>query len=244
MLQSNFARAGRFLRHRKRWRQQDLGERAGVSREMVSRLERGDLGRMQIQTVERVAAALGASVYLQLRWQGEQLDRLMDAAHASLQQSVAELLTKLGWIVRVEVSFNQYGDRGRVDVIAFHPSARVLLVVEVKTALGDLQETLGRIDVKARLARSLARGLGWTNVSQVVPALVIGDTRLARRVVADHAALFHRFEVRGRAALARLRRHDQPLSTGLLWFAKLPDSHRLTANRGGRVRKGPDSHAP
>src|SRR5688572_9361 len=164
---TNIERAVRFLRIRKGWAQQVLGERADVSREMVSRMERGDLRGMTLNSIDRIAGALGASVHVQLRWQGEQLDRLMDAAHAAIQQSVAKQLTSFGWLVRVEVSFNHFGDRGRVDILAYHPLLRVLLVTEVKSALGDLQDTLGRLDVKVRLGRQLAHDLGWTDVQVV-----------------------------------------------------------------------------
>lgn len=42
------------------------------------------------------------------------------------------------------MSFNHYGDRGRYDILAFHPPTGILLVVEVKTGIGDVQATLGR----------------------------------------------------------------------------------------------------
>jgi len=207
---------------------------------MVSRTERGELRGMTLGSIDRIATALGASVHLQLRWQGEQLDRLIDAAHAGLQASTAGLLNKVGWIVRVEVSFNHYGDRGRVDVVAFHPTLRVVIVAEVKSALGDLQETLGRLDVKVRLGPQVARELGWEGVRTVVPALVIGDSRLARRTVGAHEALFARFNLRGRTALAWLRRPSGD-ATGLLWYANRLDSHGATTTRNRRASRRPDS---
>ena len=33
------------------------------------------------------------------------------------------------------MSFNHNGDRGRIDLVAFHPVHQVLLVIEMKTAL-------------------------------------------------------------------------------------------------------------
>jgi len=236
MMRTNLQRAVRAVRRRLGMRQGDLGERAGVSREMVSRLERGELRGMTLASIDRVAEALGATVDVTLRWRGENLDRVLDAAHAALQKTVAATLTSLGWLVRVEVSFNHYGDRGRVDVIAFHPMLRVVVVVEVKSALGDLQETFGRLDVKARLARTIAAEVGWAAPAGVVPMLVIGDSRTARRLVAEHAALFARYSVRGRSCLAWLRRPQAALPSGLLWFVKLPDSRQATATRGQRIR--------
>ncbi len=240
---TNIERAVRFLRLRKGWAQETLGDRAEVSREMVSRIERGDMRGMTLGSIDRIARALGASIHLQLRWHGEQLDRLIDAAHAAIQQSVADLLSSTGWLVRVEVSFNHYDDRGRADIVALHPITRILLIVEIKSALGDLQETLGRLDVKVRLGRTLAHDLAWSDVRAVIPALVIGDSRLVRRTIAGHANLFERYDMRGRSALAWLRRPNGA-PRGLLWFAKRPDSHQPTVRRGQRAPKRPSSHGP
>jgi hypothetical protein len=143
-----------------------------VSGPTISRIERGILRGLPLGTVERIADALGASVDVTLRWEGEQLDRLIDAAHAFIQQQSAAILTSGGWTVRPEVSFNHYGDRGRVDLLAYHGPTGVVLVIEVKGSLGDLQDALGRLDTKARLARSLADAAGWPHVRAVVPAFV------------------------------------------------------------------------
>lgn len=234
---TNADRAIRALRLNKGWTQESLGARVGVSREMVSRAERGLLRAMTLRSIDRIAEALGASVQVTIRWHGEQLDRLIDAAHAALSQATAALLTSVGWQVRVETSFNHFGDRGRVDILAYHPGLETLMVIEVKSAIGDLQETLGRLDVKCRLARKVASGVGWTAISTVIPALVIGDSRRARRVVADHDALFARFSVRGRSAIAWVRHPAPPTPAGLLWFVKPPDSHPATIARGRRAPK-------
>lgn len=145
------------------------------------------------------------------------------------------------WQVRAEVSFNHFGDRGRIDVLGYHPDLRALLVVEVKSGIGDLQETLGRLDVKARVARHVARELGWPQMAAVVPALVIGDSRRSRRIVAEHAALFGRFTVRGRAALAWVRTPMLPGPAGLLWFAERADPLKVVTTAERRPQKRTDS---
>ncbi len=187
-------------------------------------------------TIERIATALGASLDVTVQWQGEQLDRLMDAAHASLQQHVAASFASAGWIVRPEVSFNHYGDRGRVDVLAFHPLTRLIVVVEAKSSLANLQNTLGRLDVKVRLGRTLAESSGWADVRAVVPAFVFADTRAVRRTLSRHAALFARFAVRGRSARAWIRRPAVPAPPGLIWFVTVPESHGVSVTRNRRVR--------
>ena len=146
------------------------------------------------------------------------------------------MLGTLNWQTRVEVSFNHYGDRGRVDVLAFHGGFGWLLVAEVKSAIGNTQDTVGRLDVKARLGGVLAEAAGWPRPAAVVPALIVGDSRTARRIVADHDAVFARFVGRGRRALAWLRKPSRPPPSGLLWFAPLSDAHGTGVTRHGRVR--------
>lgn len=169
VLQTNVPRSIRAIRHRKGWRQADLANSSGTSREIISRLERGGLHGVTLGSLETVAEALGATLALVLRWEGAELDRLADAAHARLQEQVAGALERLGWLVRIETSFNRYGDRGRVDVLAHHPVARTLLVIEVKSAIGDLQETLGRLDVKVGLggqSRPMRAGSTFARLSR------------------------------------------------------------------------------
>ena len=237
MLRTNLPRALRSLRRSRGWRQVDLAVRAATSRQTVSRVERGQLRGVTLARVEQLAAALDGSIDVQLRWRGEQLDRLVDARHARLQEAAAAMLATNGWQVWPEVSFNHFGDRGRVDLLAFHPASGTLMVVEVKSGIGDLQDSIGRLDVKARLGRTLARSVGAGPVRAVIPAFVIGDSRHARRTVLEHATLFHRYAVRGRSALAWVRRPRMPAPSGLLWFVNLPDSRGVSVSRDPRVRK-------
>jgi transcriptional regulator with XRE-family HTH domain len=240
MLRSNLPRAVRHLRRRRGWRQTDLSRRAAISRQVVSRIETGQIGGVSLRTIGRVLDALDATGELIVRWQGEQLDRLIDADHAALVESAVQLLSSVGWLARVEVSFNHYGDRGRVDVLACHVPTRALLVVEVKSVIGDVQDTVGRLDVKARLGSSLASSVGWPAPRTVIRALVLADSRATRRVVATHDAAFSPFRPRGRQALAWLRHPVDPPPGALLWFAKLPRARGAGITRPARVRRPQD----
>lgn len=240
-MHSNVSRAVRALRHRSRLRQADLAAKAGVSRQAISRLECDGFAGLSVGVLDRIVTAAGASLSVEVRWHGERLDRLIDAIHANVQAQVAELLARTGWIVRVEVSFNRYGERGRCDIVARHARYGTLVVVEVKSGLGDLQETLGRLDTKARLSAHLARELGWEPPTSSVCALVIAEGRTARRVVSAHETLFRQFDLRGRAAVAWLQRPTAPAS-GLLWFQRIsPNSRGVSTKRAVCVRKHPDA---
>lgn len=172
---------------RRGWRQEDLAGAAGVSRSQVGRIERGESDNMPVGALDRVAGALGARVEVRLLWQGEGLDRLLDEAHARLVEWVVRRLQALGWVVAVEVSFARNGERGSIDVLAFHPGRRALLVIEVKSVTPDMQAMLGGLDRKARLGPAIARERGWDPV-MIGRALVLGDTRTNRRRLEGHGA--------------------------------------------------------
>ena len=234
-MRTNVPDAVRLLRRAQALRQQDLGNRAGMSRDTVSRTERGRLEGLTLGALAQLADALDASLVVQLRWRGADLDRLVDRAHAVLQNAAASRLGRAGWVTRSEVSFNHYGDRGRCDLLAWHPSSSSLLVVEVKSRIGDVQDLLGRLDVKVRLGQLLAAQSGWDRPARIVPALVLKDDRAARAVLERHPAIFDRYGLRGRAALSWLR---TPVSaSGLVWFEGAnSDEARVTGPR--RVRIG------
>jgi transcriptional regulator with XRE-family HTH domain len=179
----------RALRQRLGWRQRDLAARAHVSQSLVSLLERGHLERLSIESIRRIAHALDADFVVQLRWRGGDLDRLVDEAHAALVGTTAELLRRAGWQLRLEVSYAIYRERGSIDILAWHPRYRALLVVEVKSELTNVEETLRKQDEKVRLApRIVAEQLGW-QVTHVGRLLVLPEQSTARRRVERRSAV-------------------------------------------------------
>ena len=220
----------RALRKHRRWRQEDLAGRIGCSRELISRIENDRLDNVPAGKVRACVEELGGYLRVEVQWHGERLPRLMDARHAALQNRFAQMLQGWGWEVRAEVSFNHYGDRGRIDVLGWHATTRTVGVTEIKPRLGDAQETLGRLDIKARIARTVAGDLGWAP-TRIVPMLVLDEGATQRRHVAEHAALFRRYAIRGRSALSWLRTPDGTAPSGLLLFLSSPNSH------GGDTRR-------
>jgi transcriptional regulator with XRE-family HTH domain len=239
-MRTNVPQALRAMRRRRGWRQADLGARAGLTRDVVSRLERDEMRGVTLGSLARVGEALGATVVVELRWRGADLDQLIDRAHAALVTAAATRLEQSGWSVRAEVSFNHFGDRGRCDLVAWHPASRTLLVVEAKTRLGNLQETLGRLDVKRRLGLSIGAQVGWDGGGHAVAALVLAEGGANRRVLHAHGPAFRQFDARGRAAFAWLRRPTAP-ANGLLWFESPGSDQGRTPRRSaspGRQQVG------
>ena len=183
-----FGRQIRALRRRRGWRQQDLAAASGVSQAAISRLELGQIRGLSLRSVTAATDALGATLDLLLRWNGEALDRLLDRAHAAAVESTARLLVDWHWEVRTEVTFSIYGERGSVDVFACHPVKGVLLVVEVKSTIPDLQSMLAAHDRKTRLAPTIARDQSWPR-GPVARLLVLVAGRTTYRRLGEHRTM-------------------------------------------------------
>jgi transcriptional regulator with XRE-family HTH domain len=179
----------RALRRRQNLRQSDVARRSGVSRTEIGRAERGMAHGLPVARLQRIAAAVGARLDVTLSWNGEALDRLLDADHAALVEQFVARLTASSWECAVEVSFDVRGERGSVDILARHPATGVGLVVEVKTVVPDLQSMLTTLDRKARLAPLISSARGWS-VGPTGRLLVVGESRTSRRRVESHAGMF------------------------------------------------------
>jgi transcriptional regulator with XRE-family HTH domain len=182
----------RAIRVARRERISDVAARTGLARSVISRIERGDGHQSAISVYERLAAALAASTDLRIQWHGAELDRLLNAAHSSMHDEIAKVFASHEeWRAIPEVSFSVYGERGVIDWLAWHGPTRSLLVVEIKTALVDVQALLGALDRYGRLAPIVARERGWSPVS-VSRWLVFEDSSRNRRAIAQHRTLFER----------------------------------------------------
>jgi len=241
----------RAARIRRRWRQSDLAAAAGVSRSTVSRIERGAIHEIAFGVLSRVAGALDVRLELLTRSRGADLDRLLNQKHAALAEAVIARLRRIGgWVVRPEVSFSQWGERGIVDLLAWHEHSASVLVIELKTEIVDVGELLGTLDRKRRLAREIAKPFGW-RPTVIGVCLLVAEGRTGRRRVLTHGATFRAaLPDDGRRLRAWLR---EPLGE-LAAVAFVSDARRgsvragfatvrrVSAARAGRL--GTDSRPP
>jgi transcriptional regulator with XRE-family HTH domain len=189
MTDEQVGRAVRAVRVRRGWRQADVAAAAGVSQQTVSRIERGIHDGVPLGTLRRVAGALGVRVSLVARWDGAALDRLLAARHSAMHEELARLFTGLpDWVTSPEVTFAIYGERGAIDILAWHAPTRSLLVIELKTEIVDVQATVGTLDRKVRLAARIAADRGWAAAS-VSAWLVVAESATNRRRFAHHRAM-------------------------------------------------------
>ena len=108
----------RAVRLRRGLRQLDVGRVSRTSQQLVSLLELGQVERVGLTSARRVAAALGIHLDLEPRYRGADAYRLLDADHAALVEAIVRRLRGLGWTCEVEFTFNRYGERGSVDILA------------------------------------------------------------------------------------------------------------------------------
>jgi transcriptional regulator with XRE-family HTH domain len=218
----------RSVRIHRRWRQEDVADAAKVARTTVSRVERGHLGELSVTTVREIAAALDVRIDLVARWRGGDLDRLIGAGHSAMHEAIAALVARTpGWISAPEVSFSIYGERGVIDVLAWNAERRMLLVIELKTELIDVQSLVGQVDRYRRLAGGIGRDRGW-DAAAVSCWILLAESRANRRRLARHATVLRgAYPVDGRSMPGWLRRPDRPVSA----LSFLPNDHLGDARR-------------
>lgn len=226
----------RAVRHRLGWRQVDVADRAGVSAATVGRIEHGQLSQLQLCTIRSVLRALEVQLDLTASWRGGEIDRVLDDGHAALAARIGAVLTQLGWVVQFEVSFSVYGERGSIDVLAWHAATGTLLVVEVKTSLNSVEQTLRIQDMKVRLAPAVAsERFGW-RPRATASLLVLPEDSTSRRRVALHAGVLDAaFPTRGAHARRWL---SSPSGAASMLVHLTATGRRAAPRRRVRRRRG------
>jgi transcriptional regulator with XRE-family HTH domain len=225
----------RALRRRRGWRQLDLAREAGSSQALVSVIERGHLDATKVRVLRKVFKALDAGLWIDLRWRGGAAARLLDEDHARPVGAVADGLQRLGWSVHTEVTYSVYGERGSIDLLAWHEATGALLVVEVKTELDSAEATLRKLDEKTRLAPTIVQErYGW-RAGFVSRVLVLAETSVNRRRLASHARLFDTALPAHPTNVRRWLRHPVGRLDGR-WFLPLISPGSDRRSRGGRHR--------
>lgn len=237
-------RSVRVVRVRLGLRQRDLGAKAGVSQQTVSMFELGQLENMSLGSIRRIARAVDGYLGLTFGWRGATLDRLIDERHAVLVSRIKRVLEIAGWKVELEVSYSEYGERGSIDLLAWHEPTRTMLIVEVKTEIGSVEATLRKHDEKVRLAPLIARRrFGWS-AREVSRLLVLPDSSTPRRQVSRFSEIFERaYPSRGTSARRWLR---QPAASirSLIFLSPTAESGGRRSSVAVRRVRGPSDGTP
>jgi transcriptional regulator with XRE-family HTH domain len=218
----------RELRIRLGWPQRVVASKARISTGAYSLIERGRFDSVPLGKLRRVAAVLEVRLPLDPRWRGADVTRLLAGRHAAMTEIVVRTLLEGGWEARPEVSFSHFGERGVVDILAWHAESRTLLLVELKTELVDMNELLAVQDRRRRLAATIAEPFGWQprHVGQWV--LVAESRTNRRRLAAVQTAVRAVFPANGHRMARWLRRPDGAIAalSFLPNFNGTSNSHR------------------
>lgn len=223
----------RALRRRRKWRQEDLARASQTSQASISRVERGHVAELTVQTLRTIFLALDAKLGLAPTWRGAELERLLDQDHAATVAMVARRLEELGWTAVLEVTYSEYGERGSIDLLGLEPGKRAAIAVEVKTDIPSAEAMGRKLDEKARLAPKIVRErFGWTP-DVVGRVIALPDTERLRRIVERQPVIGRMFPASSREVRAWLRN-----PTGVVagvWFLS-----NITVVNARAVRKPPE----
>lgn len=208
----------RAVRLRRGWRQSDVAAKASVSSSLVSLVERGHIEKLALRTLRQIAEVLEVQLDVNPRWRGADLDRLLNADHAALHESIAAFFVELpGWELAPEVTFSIFGERGVIDILAWHAATRTILIIELKTVLVDIHDLMSAADRRRRLATKIAAERGW-DARVVASRVLLSNTRTnRRRVVAHQTELRTAFPGGGAEMIAWLRNPTGAISALSLW---------------------------
>jgi transcriptional regulator with XRE-family HTH domain len=140
--------------------QQTLADAVGVSRAHVSAIESGR-ANPSLDLVARIAERLGIELDFVARQPLILAPLKHDLVHARCSGYIDRRLRRTGWDVRREVEVIHGRSHGWIDLLAFDPRTRTLLVIEVKTRLDDLGAVERQLAWYERSALDLARRTGW-----------------------------------------------------------------------------------
>jgi transcriptional regulator with XRE-family HTH domain len=228
----------RAVRVRRGWRQADVAAKARIARNTISLIERGHLSKVSVPAFRRVTAALEIRSEVHLWMAHGDLDRMLNAGHAAMHESMARFFGTLpGWVHAPEVSFAIYSERGVIDILAFHEPTGSLLVIELKTEFVSLEDLLTTMDVRLRHAAKIARERGW-NAKSVSAWIVFADSRTNRRRVDAHAAVLRAaYPTDGNVMRGWLRAPKGSVRALSFWTDSSVATLQQTAGGTRRVRK-------
>ena len=161
----------------------------------------------------------------------------MSARHSQLAESVIRTLRRDSpeWQVLPEVSFAIWGERGVIDILAWHPGRRALLVIEVKTEIVDVGEMVGTLDKKRRLGREIAARHGWDPATVSVWAILADGRTNERRIAEFRSTLRAAYPDDGRRMRGWLANPVEAVAAMSIWPATAPGASRQAPTR--RVRR-------
>jgi transcriptional regulator with XRE-family HTH domain len=167
----------------------------GIARSHYSAIEAGK-ANPSVGLVDRIVEALG------LRLDVAAVPVVVvagpivrDALHARCSGYVQRRLEAAGWKVLREVEVSDGRLRGWIDLLAFDPRTRTLLVIEVKTSVDDIGRAERQLGWYSRVVRSVIAP-DWKPAAIASWLLVLATTEVDQAIGAHREVFERAFPVR------------------------------------------------
>lgn len=223
-LRMSFARLCRDTRVLLDITQQELATAVGVSRSHIAGIETGR-ANPSLDLVMRIGDVLG----IDLQLVGERpvvIDpRSTDLVHARCSGYVDRRFRRAGWLTRREVEVVHARSHGWIDLLAFHPVTRELVIVEVKTRLDNLGAIERQLAWYERSATDVAARFGWQPTGVSSWLLLLQSDEVETAVLGSRQVLRDAFECRETEMRAVLR-GAKPPAPGVRGLALIDPSSR------------------
>jgi transcriptional regulator with XRE-family HTH domain len=218
--QEQLAGVGRQIlaaRVRRRWTQDELARRGGVSRALVSRLERGQGGGITIDALQRVTVAIG--VRLRIDLSRDPQEGPSDAGHLVIQELILRLARGAGYGGTFELTTRPAEPWRSADVGLADNRRKRLVLVECWNTIGDVGAAARSSSRKQAETEAIATGRWGTDRPPVGMCWVVRATARNRSLIARYPEVFaSRFPGSSVGWLRALTEGIvPPAEPGLLW---------------------------
>jgi transcriptional regulator with XRE-family HTH domain len=185
--------------------QEELAMTVGISRSYVAGIEAGKVNP-SLDVVTRIGDALGLDLELMGRRPILLDPRSTGVVHSRCSGYASRRLRSSGWLVAREVEIVHARSHGWIDLLAFHPGTRTLVIVEIKTRIEDIGLIERQLAWYERSAPVVAADrFGWRPSSVASWPLLLQSDEVESAVLRDREVLHQVFPVRAtdmRAVLA------------------------------------------
>jgi DNA-binding XRE family transcriptional regulator len=206
----SFARLCRETRVMLDITQDELATVVGVSRSYIAGIEAGKVNP-SLDVVMRIGVSLGVDLELVGHRPVVVDPRSTSVVHSRCSGYVGRRLGSGGWLVAREVEIVHARSHGWIDLLAFHPGTRTLVIVEIKTRLDDLGAIERQLAWYERSAPAVAVArFGWRPSGVVSWLLLLQSDDVENAIRRDRDLLREGFRMRGDRDAGRTGWHTMP----------------------------------
>jgi transcriptional regulator with XRE-family HTH domain len=213
--------AVRAARKRRRWSQEQLGEKVGLTGQRVGQIELGGAASATLETLFALSHTLG--IPLRIAYQRDPDADVVDAGHLRIQ----ELVLRVGRLTHrarlFELPTRPQDPTHSIDVCLRDDAMRVLFINECWNTFGNINASVRSTHRKLAEAEQLAVALGGdAGPYRVAVVWVVRDTRANRALIARYPDVFGAAFPGSSAAWVRALTQSgtmPPTQPGLVWAA-------------------------